>query len=178
MIPSQMIRSLLYLSAPFKPETFNSIWVSVETWVPYSQIYNFKFKTVLFTLHVTKRIPLLFLIFNQALIFTLTGRLYCFTEYLNKDCCILSILHQETNIFHPVQSKDIIYKYVVVFTVVACSLTLSEIQQDWQWLQENLYCLSSFEKEEDVTEFVCCKINSMIANSQNEAIAYEGNVSN
>lgn len=65
----------------------------------------------------------------------------------------------------------------IVFTVVACSLTLSEIQQDWKWLQENLYCLSSFEKEEDVTEFVCCKINSMIANSQNEAIAYEGNVS-
>ncbi|KAG8323988.1 TBC1 domain member 8B [Homalodisca vitripennis] len=60
-----------------------------------------------------------------------------------------------------------------VYYLVACSLTLAEIQQDWQWLQENLDCLSSFEKEEDVTDFVCCKIKSMIANSQNEAIAFE-----
>lgn len=53
-------------------------------------------------------------------------------------------------------------------------MTLAEIQKDWQWLQENLDCLSSFEKEDDITDFVTCKINSMIANSQNEAIAYEG----
>lgn len=79
--------------------------------------------------------------------------------------------------FLAVQSKDIIYKCFVNVAVVACSLTLSEIQQDWKWLQENLDCLSSFEKEEDVTEFVCCKVNSMIANTLNETIAYEGNVS-
>ncbi|XP_054270034.1 TBC1 domain family member 9 isoform X2 [Macrosteles quadrilineatus] len=60
-----------------------------------------------------------------------------------------------------------------VYYLIACSLTLAEIQKDWEWLQENLDCLSSFEKEEDVTEFVCCKINSMIANHQNEAIAFE-----
>ena len=50
--------------------------------------------------------------------------------------------------------------------VIACSLTLTEIEKDWEWLQRNLCdTLNSFDSEGDVTDFVCCKIQSVIANS-------------
>ncbi|XP_014285199.1 TBC1 domain family member 9B isoform X1 [Halyomorpha halys] len=52
-----------------------------------------------------------------------------------------------------------------VYYAIACSLTLPEIQKDWEWLQKNLNCLEAFEKEEDVTGFVCGKIESMVASS-------------
>ncbi|KAK9504712.1 hypothetical protein O3M35_010981 [Rhynocoris fuscipes] len=61
-------------------------------------------------------------------------------------------------ILHQTPSSDVYY-------VIACSLTQTEIQKDWEWLQENLDALSSFEKEEDVTSFVLCKIESMIASA-------------
>ncbi|XP_033221070.1 TBC1 domain family member 9 isoform X2 [Belonocnema kinseyi] len=49
---------------------------------------------------------------------------------------------------------------------VACSLTHEEILKDWKWLNENLLdTLKSFENEEDVTNFVCTKIQSVIANN-------------
>ncbi|EGI61255.1 TBC1 domain family member 9, partial [Acromyrmex echinatior] len=49
---------------------------------------------------------------------------------------------------------------------VACSLTHEEIVQDWEWLHSNLMAtLTSFDTEEEITEFVCCKIQSIIANS-------------
>ena len=52
------------------------------------------------------------------------------------------------------------------FTVIACSLTFNEIEKDWEWLQRNVMeTLNSFDNEEDVTEFVCCKIQSVIANT-------------
>lgn len=53
-----------------------------------------------------------------------------------------------------------------VYWVVACSLTRDEIVQDWKWLHENLMdTLKSFENsEDDITDFVCCKIQSIIAN--------------
>ncbi|XP_051168465.1 TBC1 domain family member 9 isoform X2 [Leptopilina boulardi] len=53
-----------------------------------------------------------------------------------------------------------------VYWVVACSLTRDEIVQDWKWLHENLMdTLKSFENsEDDITEFVCCKVQSIIAN--------------
>ncbi|KAK7864755.1 hypothetical protein R5R35_012261 [Gryllus longicercus] len=52
-----------------------------------------------------------------------------------------------------------------VYYLIACSLTFSEIEKDWIWLQKNLSdTLTSFDTEEDVTEFVCCKIQSVIAN--------------
>lgn len=50
--------------------------------------------------------------------------------------------------------------------MISCSLTLSEIQKDWDWLHENLDELSNFEKEEEVTSYVLSKIESMIATSQ------------
>ncbi|CAK9821928.1 TBC1 domain family member 9 [Anthophora retusa] len=53
-----------------------------------------------------------------------------------------------------------------VYWVVACSLTHEEILQDWEWLHTNLMdTLTSFDTEEEITEFVCCKIQSIIANS-------------
>ncbi|XP_066998326.2 TBC1 domain family member 9 isoform X2 [Anabrus simplex] len=52
-----------------------------------------------------------------------------------------------------------------VYYLIACSLTFSEILKDWDWLERNLAdTLNSFDTEEDVTEFVCCKIQSVIAN--------------
>ncbi|XP_034948646.1 TBC1 domain family member 9 [Chelonus insularis] len=53
-----------------------------------------------------------------------------------------------------------------VYWVVACSLTHEEILQDWEWLHSNLMdTLKSFDTEEEITEFVCCKIQSIIANN-------------
>jgi len=50
--------------------------------------------------------------------------------------------------------------------VIACSLTFTEIEKDWEWLQRNLSdTLNSFDSEGDVTDFVCCKIQSVIANN-------------
>ncbi|GFG40993.1 hypothetical protein Cfor_12589, partial [Coptotermes formosanus] len=53
-----------------------------------------------------------------------------------------------------------------VYYLIACSLTFTEIEKDWEWLQRNLSdTLNSFDSEEDVTDFVCCKIQSVIANT-------------
>ncbi|XP_015435801.1 PREDICTED: TBC1 domain family member 9 [Dufourea novaeangliae] len=53
-----------------------------------------------------------------------------------------------------------------VYWEVACSLTHEEILQDWEWLHTNLIdTLTSFDTEEEITEFVCCKIQSIIANN-------------
>lgn len=61
-----------------------------------------------------------------------------------------------------------------VYYVIACSLTLPEIKKDWEWLQQNLNCLEAFEKEDDVTTFVCGKIESMVATSgQNKELEDE-----
>lgn len=54
-----------------------------------------------------------------------------------------------------------------VYYVIATALTEPEILQDWQWLFDNVCpTLHSFDTEEEVTEFVCCKINSLIATEQ------------
>jgi len=51
--------------------------------------------------------------------------------------------------------------------VVSSSNTLREVKNDWQWLNENLlprlHVLSFSSSDEDVTEFVLCKINSLLA---------------
>ncbi|KAH0953971.1 hypothetical protein HN011_005478 [Eciton burchellii] len=53
-----------------------------------------------------------------------------------------------------------------VYWEVACSLTREEILQNWEWLHSNLMTtLMSFDTEEEITEFVCCKIQSIIANN-------------
>ena len=52
-----------------------------------------------------------------------------------------------------------------IILVIACSITYTEIESDWEWLQKNLSdSLNSIDNEDDVTEFVCCKIQSVIAN--------------
>ncbi|XP_053625119.1 TBC1 domain family member 9 isoform X2 [Plodia interpunctella] len=54
-----------------------------------------------------------------------------------------------------------------IYYVIATALTEHEIRQDWQWLFDNVCpTLHSFDKEEDITDFVCCKINSIIATEQ------------
>lgn len=56
------------------------------------------------------------------------------------------------------------YSFVAV---IATALTEPEIRQDWQWLFDNVCpTLHSFDTEEEVTEFVCCKINSILATEQ------------
>ncbi|XP_043273772.1 TBC1 domain family member 9 isoform X2 [Venturia canescens] len=53
-----------------------------------------------------------------------------------------------------------------VYWAIACSLTHEEILNNWQWLHTNLIdTLKSFDSEEEITEFVCCKIQSIIANN-------------
>lgn len=55
---------------------------------------------------------------------------------------------------------------LLIYTEVACSLTHDEILHDWEWLHANLMdTLTSFDTEEEITEFVCCKVQSIIANS-------------
>ncbi|XP_050344939.1 TBC1 domain family member 9 isoform X3 [Nymphalis io] len=54
-----------------------------------------------------------------------------------------------------------------IYYVIATALTEQEIRQDWQWLFDNVSAtLHSFDSEEEITEFVCCKINSIIATEQ------------
>ena len=54
-----------------------------------------------------------------------------------------------------------------LFTVVACSLTHAEITEHWKWIEKNLMTtLSSFDDEDQVTDFVKCKIESLVAHSQ------------
>lgn len=59
------------------------------------------------------------------------------------------------------------YKNIINILVIATALTEQEIRQDWLWLFENVSpTLHSFDTEEEITEFVCCKINSLIATEQ------------
>ncbi|XP_076251354.1 TBC1 domain family member 8/9 isoform X2 [Rhynchophorus ferrugineus] len=51
-----------------------------------------------------------------------------------------------------------------LYYLVACAMTRNEILNDWEWLFTNVSgTLHSFETEEDITEFVMCKIESAIA---------------
>ncbi|KAL8560078.1 hypothetical protein ACOMHN_041547 [Nucella lapillus] len=54
----------------------------------------------------------------------------------------------------------------VSFTVSVAS-NRKEINHDWEWLEHNLLqTLVAFESEDDVTEFVKCKVSSLMADSQ------------
>ncbi|KAJ8917673.1 hypothetical protein NQ315_005120 [Exocentrus adspersus] len=60
-------------------------------------------------------------------------------------------------ILHQTPSSEVYY-------LVACSMTRQEILQDWEWLFSNVSeTLHSFDCEEDITDFVTCKIESVIA---------------
>ncbi|XP_024083131.1 TBC1 domain family member 9B isoform X2 [Cimex lectularius] len=54
-----------------------------------------------------------------------------------------------------------------VYYVIACSISHKEIEDHWTWLQQNLDCLNQFDKEEDVTQYVCTKIESMVSSASN-----------
>ncbi|KAL1447816.1 hypothetical protein MTO96_044213 [Rhipicephalus appendiculatus] len=48
--------------------------------------------------------------------------------------------------------------------VVATSLSREEIFQNWAWIEQNLLeTLRNFDSEDEATEFVCCKIRSLVA---------------
>ncbi|KAI4461777.1 tbc1 domain family member gtpase-activating protein [Holotrichia oblita] len=71
-------------------------------------------------------------------------------------------------ILHQTPSSEVYYN-------IACSMTKQEIQKDWDWLFSNVCeTLHSFDKEEDITEFVIKKIESVIATNQ-ENQDFEGN---
>lgn len=89
-------------------------------------------------------------------------------------------------ILHQTPSSEIYYRkfnwlFVTIvisirfsFAEIACSLTHGEIRRDWDWLFNNVTeTLRSFDNEEDITEFVCCKIQSVLAATQ-EHIEIEG----
>lgn len=58
-----------------------------------------------------------------------------------------------------------ISKFWISVAVISQALSSQEIKNDWDWLTQNLVpLLSRFESDEDVTEFVCCKISSLVAN--------------
>lgn len=53
-----------------------------------------------------------------------------------------------------------------LYYIVAVSLKKDEIDENWAWLERNLMSiLATFDKDEDVTDFVRCKIESLVANS-------------
>lgn len=55
-------------------------------------------------------------------------------------------------------------------------MTKQEIYKDWEWLFANVCeTLHSFESEDDITDFVKCKIESVIA--ANQELELEGKVS-
>ncbi|CAG9864874.1 unnamed protein product [Phyllotreta striolata] len=64
-------------------------------------------------------------------------------------------------ILHQTPSSEVYY-------LIACAMTKKEIMDDWNWLfgnvSETLHC---FDNEEEITEFVSCKIESVIATRQN-----------
>lgn len=62
------------------------------------------------------------------------------------------------------------------FLEISCALTESDILKDWEWLENNLN-LKIFENEEDVTEFVCCKIKSLVATNKSDTIEEENSES-
>lgn len=52
------------------------------------------------------------------------------------------------------------------FLVVAVALKKEEIDEHWEWLERNLMSiLATFDKDEDITDFVRCKVESLVANS-------------
>lgn len=60
-------------------------------------------------------------------------------------------------ILHQTPQSEISY-------TIACSLTREEILLDWKWIEEWLMpTLSSFDSEKEITDFVKCKVEAIIA---------------
>jgi len=67
-------------------------------------------------------------------------------------------------ILHQTSKSEVSY-------LVATGSTKLEIFDNWKWLEEKLMeTLTSFEADNDVTEFLCGKIESLIANNKKEKI--------
>ncbi|XP_026461248.1 TBC1 domain family member 9-like [Ctenocephalides felis] len=63
-------------------------------------------------------------------------------------------------ILHQTPSSDVYFE-------IACAVTSLEIERDWQWIFENISeTLTSFDKENEVTDYVLCKIHAMVATTQ------------
>lgn len=61
--------------------------------------------------------------------------------------------------------------FFILFTVIACALHKHEIIRDWEWLFSHVSeTLHSFDNEDEISEFVFCKIRSMIANNQEASV--------
>lgn len=62
-----------------------------------------------------------------------------------------------------------------IFIVIAYAMTYKEILEDWEWLNKNLLgTLFNFDHEDQITEFVRCKIESLVAHSQPSTPVIEG----
>ncbi|ROT65050.1 putative TBC1 domain family member 9 isoform X1 [Penaeus vannamei] len=62
-------------------------------------------------------------------------------------------------ILHQTPSSELYY-------IVAVALKKEEIDEHWEWLERNLMSiLATFDKDEDITDFVRCKVESLVANS-------------
>jgi hypothetical protein len=64
-----------------------------------------------------------------------------------------------------------------VLIVIACSMTRQEIVKDWEWLFNNVSAtLHCFDSEDEITDFVTCKIESVIATRQEVDVEGESNI--
>jgi len=54
--------------------------------------------------------------------------------------------------------------FLFCFLEISCALTESDILKDWEWLENNLN-LTIFDNDEDIINFVCCKIKSLVASN-------------
>lgn len=65
-------------------------------------------------------------------------------------------------ILHQTPNSEVCY-------IVACALTWQDITEDWEWLEKNMIeTLSTFDNENEITEFVRCKIESLRTNNMAE----------
>lgn len=70
-------------------------------------------------------------------------------------------------ILHRTLSSEISY-------LIACAITGAEIYENWKWLEKHLLeTLSCFESDDEITDFVKCKIESLVANVQLPSVASE-----
>uniref|UniRef100_A0A7M4FZ68 TBC1 domain family member 9 n=1 Tax=Crocodylus porosus TaxID=8502 RepID=A0A7M4FZ68_CROPO len=59
-----------------------------------------------------------------------------------------------------------------VYSAIACGATLEEINQHWEWLEQNLlHTLSVFDSKEDIVSFVKGKIKGLIAETTSSKLA-------
>jgi len=61
-----------------------------------------------------------------------------------------------------------------IFAVIAVSVSHREIVDNWEWLVKNLMpTLSNFDDEDQVTDFVKCKVESLVAHANPNKVIIE-----